>query len=236
MGIFGSRASRRPRARPPLSLLNLRQARTAGYESPRPDVLAHVPVAAARILDIGCSTGALGAAIKARQAARVVGVDVVPEYVLEAQARIDRAECMDARAFAEQRLEEERFDCIVCADVLEHLIDPWAVLATAVAHLDPGGIVIVSLPNVLWFQNALRLLREHRWPREDQGIFDRTHLRWFSLSDAHDLVRSAGLEVVSTEFRFWDSRRWLVPVLQLLTRTSLATFTSAQHIIIGRKA
>lgn len=213
-----------------------RESRLSGYESPRPDVLAHVPLSATRVLDIGCSTGALGASIKARQSARVVGVDLVAEYVLEAHERIDRAECMDALVFVEQRLDDERFDCIICADVLEHLVDPWKVLHLAVKHLEPGGSVIVSLPNVLWFQNGLRLLRERRWPREDQSIFDRTHLRWFALDDAHDLVRSAGLEIVETDFRFWDSRRWLVPILRLLTRTSLATFTSAQHIVVGRKA
>jgi len=216
--------------------MSLREFRAAGYESPRSDVVDHVPFAARRILDIGCSTGALGAAVKARQSARVVGVDVVPEYVLEARLRLDRAECMDAHLFVEQHLGDERFDCIVCADVLEHLIDPWEVLAAAVKHLDDGGSVIISVPNVLWFQNALRLLRERRWPREDQNIFDRTHLQWFSLSDAHDLMTSAGLKVVETDFRFWDSRRWLVPILRLLTHTRLATFTSAQHIVVGRKA
>lgn len=216
--------------------MSTRESRTAGYESPRSDVVAHVPLAASRILDVGCSIGALGAAIKARQAARVVGVDVVLEYVLEARKRLDRAECMDARTFVEQNPGGERFDCIVCADVLEHLDDPWAVLAAATEHLDPGGCVVVSIPNVLWFQNALRLVRERRWPREDQNIFDRTHLRWFSLSDAHDLVKSAGLDVVETEFRFWDSRPWLLPFLRRLTRTRFATFTAAQHIVVGRKA
>ena len=216
--------------------MSLRESRIAGYESPRPDVVAHVPHSVSRVLDIGCSTGALGASIKARQEARVVGVDIVPEYVLEARARLDRAECMDAMTFVEQHLDGERFDCIVCADVLEHLVDPWSLLAAAAEHLDPGGWLVISVPNVLWFQNALRLLRERRWPREDQNIFDRTHLRWFSLSDAHDLVRAAGAEVVETHFRFWDDRWWLVPILRLLTRTRFSTFTSAQHIVIGRVA
>ncbi len=215
--------------------MNLRASRTAGYESPRSDVVALVPATATRILDIGCSTGALGASIKARQPARVVGVDVVPEYVLEAREQIDRAECMDAQTFVEQHLGDEGFDCIVCADVLEHLIDPWTVLQAAAEHLERGGAIVVSVPNVLWFQNALRLLRERRWPREDQNIFDRTHLRWFSLSDAHELVTSAGAVVVHTDYRFWDSRPWLVPVLRLLTRTRFATFTAAQHIVVGRK-
>jgi 2-polyprenyl-3-methyl-5-hydroxy-6-metoxy-1,4-benzoquinol methylase len=215
--------------------MNLRESRTAGYESPRLDVVAHVPPTASRILDIGCSTGALGAAIKARQPARVVGVDVVPEYVLEARERLDRAECMDARMFVDHHLGGERFDCIVCADVLEHLIDPWALVAAAVEHLDQGGVVVISVPNVLWFQNALRLLRERRWPREDQNIFDRTHLRWFSLADAHELLVAAGIEVIETEFRFWDSRRWLVPTLRFMTRTRFATFAAAQHIVVGRK-
>jgi hypothetical protein len=48
-------------------------------------------------------------------------------------------------------------------------------------------------------------------------------------------VTSAGAVVVHTDYRFWDSRPWLVPVLRLLTRTRFATFTAAQHIVVGRK-
>ena len=216
--------------------MSVRESRAAGYESPRPDVTAHVPRGASRILDIGCSSGSLGASIKARQPARVVSVDVVSEYIDEAIGRIDRAECMDARSFVEGHLDGERFDCIVCADVLEHLVDPWATLRAATQHLDPGGTVVISLPNVLWFQNALRLFRERRWPLEDQNIFDRTHLRWFSLADAHALMTSAGVQVVRTEFRYWDGRTWLLPLLRLATRTRFATFVAAQHIVVGRKS
>lgn len=212
-----------------------RDARRAGYESPRHDVLARIPVDARRVLDLGCSSGVLGAALKERQRARVVGVDVDADLLSDARARLDRVEHMDAGSFVASNPGDERFDCIVCADVLEHLVDPWEVLRDAVTNLDPGGTVVVSVPNVLWFRNALRLLRERRWPREDAGIFDRTHLRWFALADAHDLLRSAGLQIEVTDFRYWNDRMWVLPVLERLSTTRLATFTAAQYIVTGRR-
>ncbi len=63
-----------------------RERRAAGYESARADVQALVPPSARTILELGCAGGALGAAIKARQQAVVVGVELDPGYAREAGA------------------------------------------------------------------------------------------------------------------------------------------------------
>jgi hypothetical protein len=68
------------------------------------------------------------------------------------------------------------------------------------AMLAPGATAVVSLPNVLFWAGLLRVLRTRRWPREDEGLFDRTHLRWFTRADAHALVTGAGLELVGERF------------------------------------
>lgn len=210
-----------------------REARTSGYESPRADVLGHVPLTARRVLDVGCSIGILGASIRERQGAEVIGVELDPTYADEARARLDAVTCADAASFFGDLPEEEQFDCIVFADVLEHLVDPWEVVRRAAEHVTPGGSVIVSIPNVLWFQNALRLVRLRRWPREDQGIFDRTHLRWFALSDVHELLSTNGLDVTATTFDYWEARPLIRPTLERLSRTRLAPFVAARHIVTG---
>jgi len=61
--------------------------------------------------------------------------------------------------------------------------------------LATGGSVIVSLPNVLTASARLRLLAGI-WRYEDVGIFDRTHLRFFSVATARELVHDAGLRIV----------------------------------------
>src|ERR1700759_3092227 len=75
-----------------------RAARAAAYERARPEILAHVPSGARRVLDLGCATGATGAALKRRQAVHVTGVEREPEYAREAAARLDRVVTADVEA------------------------------------------------------------------------------------------------------------------------------------------
>ncbi|MCW2689048.1 MAG: wbbL 5, partial [Mycobacterium sp.] len=105
---------------------DLRRRREHGYETPRPDVQALVPTSVRRILELGCSAGALGSALKARNGALVVGVELDPAYARTAETRLDRVVVADVESFlAEGRPEEAPFDCLVGADVFEHLRDPW---------------------------------------------------------------------------------------------------------------
>src|SRR5436190_6284405 len=137
--------------------------RHAGYETDRPDIQAHVPTAARSILELGCSAGALGAALKDRapEPVTVVGVELDADHAQTAAQRLDRVVVGDAEGFlAGPWPPEAPFDCLIAADVLEHLVDPWSALSRAVALVRPGGTVIVSVPNVLFFGALLRVLRE----------------------------------------------------------------------------
>jgi SAM-dependent methyltransferase len=218
-----------------LSTAELRAARGYGYDGARLDVLALVPPGARTVLDLGCSTGALGAEIKARQEATVVGVEIDPAYAVEAEGRLDRVVRSDVEAFVAERPPEAPFDCLICADVLEHLVDPWATFGAAASWLAPGGTAIVSVPNVLFYRAVWRVLRERRWPRDDVGTFDRTHLRWFSLRDARDLVAGAGLEVVDDELRLWARGPRHRRFLEGLERTPARPFLAGQHVVVGRR-
>ena len=120
---------------------------------------------------------------------------------------------------------EAPFDCLIAAQVLEHLVDPWTTLARTVAMLQPGATVIVSLPNAANWSGLLRIARTGRWPRDDVGIFDRTHLRWFGPQDAIDLLRGAGLHVTAVEPRYWLQGR----------RTALQPLLPYQMIVVGTK-
>jgi SAM-dependent methyltransferase len=209
--------------------------RRAGYETDRPDIQAHVPAGARSILELGCSAGALGAALKARapRSMTVVGVEYDPEHARIAAQRLDRVVAGDAAEFvAGASPPESPFDCLIAADVLEHLVDPWTTLQRAAALVRPGGTVIVSLPNALFFGGLLRIVRERRWPRDDEGLFDRTHLRWFSRSDAVELVRGAGLAEIQVEPRYFVEGRSLRR-RQRLARTPLGPYLPVQHIVTG---
>jgi 2-polyprenyl-3-methyl-5-hydroxy-6-metoxy-1,4-benzoquinol methylase len=164
----------------------------AAYTGPRPEVQALVPGSARRVLDLGCATGALGAGLKERGDVEVVGVELDPALAREAERRLDRVVVGSADDLG---ADLGRFDALVAADVLEHLVDPWTALRQAVDLLEPGGTVVVSLPNVRFFETFWQLGVRGHWPRRDHGVFDATHLRWFTLRDARELLEQAGLEV-----------------------------------------
>lgn len=212
-----------------------RAARTDAYESVREDVLRRIPVTATSVLDIGCSSGSLGAAVKARQPATVVGIEIDPAYAAVARERLDRVETTDAETFVQAVPAEAPFDCLVCADVLEHLVDPWAVLEAAASWVAPDGTVIVSLPNALHWRSLARVVRRRSWPRDDWGVFDRTHLRWFSLSDAIALMDGAGLEVEHVDLGVWYVSDATRARLSRLWRTPVGPFLAQQHVLTGRR-
>src|SRR5215210_8085734 len=165
-----------------------RALRADAYESVRDEIVELVPERARRVLDLGCSTGWLAAALKERGPVEVVGIEREPAYAAAARERCDQlvegdVEAVDTRALG-------RFDCLVAADVLEHLVDPWSALERYAAQLDPGCRAIVSLPNAAHWTTYAYLARGS-WPRLPEGIHDRTHLRWFTLRDAVELVEGA---------------------------------------------
>ena len=214
--------------------LGTREERTHGYETARPDVQALVPATAARILDLGCASGALGEALKRTRPAYVVGVELDPEYARDAATRLDRVVTGDVSEAIDGLDPAEPFDCIVAADVLEHLVDPWDVLRRAADRLQPGGTVVVSVPNVRQWQTFVALLVHGRWPRLPSGLFDATHLRWFTLRDARELLEQAGLEVVSVEPKLWFQGP-VLKVMRLVARTPLAPFVTGQYLLAGVK-
>jgi len=153
----------------------------------------------ARVLDVGCAGGYLALALREEREASVLGVEPDPAAVDAARRRgveVIAGSVEDPTVLAAVRGE---YDAVVCGDVLEHLVDPWDTLRALAALLRPGGLAIVSLPNAAHWTVRRALLRG-RFPREDHGLFDRTHLRWFTRADARALVTGAGLEVVAERF------------------------------------
>jgi predicted TPR repeat methyltransferase len=212
-----------------------RARRALGYETTRQDVQAVVPLDARRILELGCSSGGLGGALKARAGAYVLGVEIDPEYARQAAGRLDEVVLADAETFLREREPPTTpFDCLVAADVLEHLSDPWNVLGLATAWLAPGATVVVSVPNVLHWVGVWRIFTTARWPRDDTGVFDRTHLRWFTMRDAIELVEGAGLSVTAIRPNY-PGRRWRLAIQRILGRTPARRFLAVQWIVVGMK-
>jgi len=164
------------------------------YNALNGPVLDVIPTSAQRVLDLGCGTGSLGRAIKARQIVEVTGVTYSNTEAEMACHHLDRVIVSDLNTFSPTDL--GRFDCIICSHILEHLYWPEQVLRAVVALLEPGGRLIVALPNPLvWRQRVRFLWGEFRYT--DGGLMDRTHFRFFDWTSARALVASAGFREIS---------------------------------------
>lgn len=163
------------------------------YQNAREEVLAQIPLHARRVLDVGCGAGVLGRTLKAQRGAEfVAGIEVVEEVAREARRVLD-AVIVGNLEELELPFEKGFFDCIVCADVLEHLVEPELALRKLSQVLAPDGVVVISIPNVQ-FSDVVSMLAEGQFTYMDAGITDATHMRFFTRSAVERLVRDAGME------------------------------------------
>jgi len=189
--------------------MNLREERTEtgpatrhqAYTGVREDIVNLVPLNAMNVLDVGCSNGALGLGLlRLRLERRVSGIEINPQYALEAESVLNRVICANLEQLDwASTWRGEKFDCIIFADVLEHLSNPSRCLGDAISHLAPTGCIIVSLPNIRHISAFKAIFLEGSFPRKSRGIFDDTHLRWFTISDGLKLMQSQGLLVKKLE-------------------------------------
>jgi 2-polyprenyl-3-methyl-5-hydroxy-6-metoxy-1,4-benzoquinol methylase len=173
------------------------------FDWARPEVLELIPVTARRVLEIGCGTGRLGEAIQKRQACEVVGIELDTLAAEKAASRLDRVlvgdvERIDPNFDRESEFQNRKskihFDCLVCADVLEHLVDPAGFLRRAREWLTEDAVVVASIPNVR-HHSVVGGLIEGNWTYEPAGLLDNTHLHFFTRRDAEALFVKAGYQV-----------------------------------------
>jgi 2-polyprenyl-6-hydroxyphenyl methylase/3-demethylubiquinone-9 3-methyltransferase len=130
------------------------------------------------VLDIGCGGGLIAEPLT-RLGARVTGIDPATENIAAARLHAEgQGLAIDYRATTVEMLAEtgQRFDAVLCLEVVEHVPDPGAFLKTCASLVRPGGAFIASTINrslkayVLAIVGAEYVLRwlpvgTHQWER-----------------------------------------------------------------------
>lgn len=145
-----------------------------------------------RVLELGPATGYMSR-VFAERGCTVVGIEFDPEMAQQAESYCERVIVGDLDGFDfDAELGDDRFDVVVAADVLEHLKDPLKVILELRRFLVPGGVFVISVPNVAHGSVRLALLSGHFDYRET-GLLDSTHLRFFTRESFEQLLDEAEL-------------------------------------------
>ncbi|HQE11641.1 MAG TPA: class I SAM-dependent methyltransferase [Flavipsychrobacter sp.] len=166
------------------------------YYNPRLEMLSFIPKDAKRLLDIGCSTGGFGANLKkVTSTIEIWGIEPYSSAASEASKQLDKV----INGIFEKdmpELEGQKFDVIVFNDVLEHLVNPEKVLKDCHQYLNEGGVVVASIPNIMYFPLFVKqLLLKEDWEYMKEGVFDNTHLRFFTKKSMLRLFKDSGYTV-----------------------------------------
>lgn len=184
----------------------------------RVDVAEIVPPQANRVLDVGCGFGGLGKFLVDTRGCEVHGIERNPEAEQYLEATYAYYVIGDVEV-AVEKFAGRQYDCIIFADVLEHLADPWTSLKAYSALLAPAGVVVASIPNVRNLAVLFNLAVRGRWQYRESGLLDRTHLRFFTRSEIQELFREAGLRIEQIKVsrdRFRLARRVATAIPTLL--------------------
>lgn len=178
-------------------------------------MLTFIPSQAREFLEIGCGSGVFGGLIRDLfPESHVIGIELHPEAAAAARQRLDKV----IEKPVEQALDEVpdgSIDCIVCNDVLEHLVDPWAVLVQIRKKLRPGGQVVSSIPNVRYFP-VFREYLDGEWRYRNCGVLDQTHLRFFTQASIRRLFAETGYNLDVIEGIFPQPLPWKANLLNRL--------------------
>lgn len=174
----------------------------------RTPLLKLVPRSTERILDIGCNRGGFGRSIKAMWPAEVWGVEPDAKSAAVARERLDHV--VTDFFHDENPIPDKYFDLITFNDSLEHMIDPAQALELCKRKLRPGGKIHCCVPNMRHIDNLEHLILDKDWRYEEQGIRDRTHLRFFTRKSIARLFQELGFRVVETigvNESWWDPKK-----------------------------
>ena len=144
-----------------------------------------------RILDVGCGRGTLGRRLG--KSTGMFGLDISELAVAKAREVYEDARRVN---LDEDNIPFERgsFDVAVMLDVIEQVLDPRAALAKVCSILKPGGQLILTTPNILWWRRLWYMISRRSFPRtgNDKYGYDGGDLHSFSVRDICGLAAGVG--------------------------------------------
>jgi GT2 family glycosyltransferase len=201
------------------------------YTKTRKDLIDFIPYGFRKTLEIGCGAGVLSSDLKKQGKASIIwGVELDPEAGRSASSVLNGVIIGDFLKVPLNGIPNP-LDAVICADVIEHMTDPWGALDRINTLLKPGGEVIMSIPNIRHYKIIKKLIK-NQWFYEKEGILDKTHLRFFTLPTLIQLLNYSGFEIIDI-FRKKRARPWVIKLGRFFP--ALEEFLVYQYLIRARK-
>lgn len=169
-----------------------------------------------RVLELGCSTGFHSRYLEKEKGCTVIGVDFDPTVIPKATKNMHMliiASLDDEETWGKIN-QSGPYDIVLASNLIEHLIDPWITFKRIEQVLKPGGSAVIAVPNIAFWRSRLRLLRGI-WKYEDYGIFDRTHIKFFTIFSLREALLEAKLKPVAEGYDPAGGAKWFTPILKL---------------------
>ena len=157
------------------------------------DVIKLVTKQGSTILDAGCGGGVL-AEILSSLGHTVDGITISMEELEMAKPFVRNVYLHNLETGLPLNLAPNQYDCVVCSHVLEHIVYPEQLLSDIEKVLKPGGQLIVALPNIMHYKSRIKLLAGN-FDYQDAGIWDYTHVKWYTFKTARQLLLNAGFAI-----------------------------------------
>jgi 2-polyprenyl-3-methyl-5-hydroxy-6-metoxy-1,4-benzoquinol methylase len=200
------------------------------YHFVRREIKPLLPKSPNRILEVGAGAGATLKWLKTiYPKAETTAVELNPDLLDELEQNVDVAVIGQ---IDETLTELKTYDLILLLDVLEHLPDSTATLRKLSKLLEPGGQIIVSVPNIAHLSVSVPLLLKRRFNYQGSGILDRTHLRFFVEDTAIKLFNDANLIVTSGLISGLQGPK--AKLLDLVSFGLLRHHLAKQYIMLGQ--
>lgn len=156
-------------------------------------IIVNTVTGAKKVLDVGCGAGYIGKKLKELGVKTVDGIEIDTEAQKRAAKTYDEVHSfsLDAscggKKYDDFVNSKKRYDYIIFADVLEHLLDPGKTLADFSKLLSKNGKIIVSIPNIGNIDIIIGLINQ-KFNYTRTGILDSTHLHFWTENSFYDFL------------------------------------------------
>ncbi|KHJ36980.1 bifunctional 3-demethylubiquinone-9 3-methyltransferase/ 2-octaprenyl-6-hydroxy phenol methylase [Pedobacter glucosidilyticus] len=167
------------------------------YNAINYDVIPYIPSDTKHILDVGCGSGDLAHYLSDKYI--FDGITYSIDEGEKAKTFLRNTYVLNLNILSEIDNLTSSYDCIICSHILEHLYEPWLLVKTLEKLLKPNGVLIIAIPNILFYKQRIKFLTGKFEYSLNGGLMDITHYRFFDYYSVDILLKDTSLKLLKKE-------------------------------------